>query len=308
MQKYLAVKQLFYLAFWFIRARFFGRKKPLQTVIFITNQCNLSCKHCLVYDHSSPVQKKISQIKEELEYSYKQGSRFVDFEGGEPTLWKDGDKSINDLIRLAKQIGFFSCTLTTNAWNPFSGCEADSIWVSMDGVGEVHDNIRGKGSFERLEAHIAQSKHQAVSVNMVINNQNYTDVTNVIQYVRDNPYIQSVSLNFHTPYVGTEHLFLDWEKRSEVVNEIVRMKKNAYPIMNSLSGLKLMKHNNFKKQCWVTNFIMADGIRLDECTGKYANICAQCGYGMAAEMKSVFSFKIDTLRAGMSLRVKKKND
>ena len=300
------MKKLFYLAFWFIRARFLGRRNPLQTVIFITNQCNLSCKHCLVYDHLFPVQKKTNQIREELVHSYKQGSRFVDFEGGEPTLWRDGNNTINDLMNLAKEIGFFSCTLTTNAWNSFSNTNADSIWVSMDGIGEVHNNIRGKDSFERLETHIAQSNHSAISVNMVINNQNYTDVANVIQYVKDNPYIQSISLNFHTPYAGTEHLFLDWEKRLEVINEIIRMKKVGYPIMNSLSGLKLMKDNNFKKQCWVSNFIMADGTRLDECTGKYANVCDQCGYGMAAEMKSVFSFKPDTLHAGIYLRVKKK--
>jgi MoaA/NifB/PqqE/SkfB family radical SAM enzyme len=300
------VKQLFYLGFWFIGARFFGRKKPLQTVIFITNCCNLSCKHCLVYEHDSPIDKTMKQIRGELEYSYKQGSRFVDFEGGEPTLWKDGDKTVNDLIVLAKQIGFYSCTVTTNAWNPFNDIHADSIWVSMDGVGDVHDNIRGKGSFERLEKNIAQSGHPAVSVNMVINSQNYNDITNAIKYVKTSPHIQSISLNFHTPYAGTEHLFLDWGKRSQVVDEIIRMKKGGYSIMNSKSGLKLMKHNNFKKQCWVTNFILTDGTRLDECTGKSAGVCDQCGYGMASEMKSVFSFKPDTLLAGLNLRVKKK--
>jgi MoaA/NifB/PqqE/SkfB family radical SAM enzyme len=299
------VKQLFYLAFWFVRARFFGRKKPLQTVIFITDACNLSCKHCLVYNHISPRHKKIEEIEEELKYSYHLGSRFVDFEGGEPTLWTDDNKNINDLIALAKRIGFYSCTITTNALNSFYGIQADSIWVSMDGVGEVHDNIRGQGSFERLEQNIAQSGHRAVSVNMVINNQNYADVKNAIQYVKENQHIQSISLNFHTPYIGTEHLFLNWQKRSEVLDEIIRMKKAAYPIMNSKSGLKLMKHNNFKKQCWMTNFILIDGTRLAECTGKSAEICDRCGYGMASEMKSIFSFKPDTLLAGLKLRVRK---
>ena len=39
------IKQYFYLAQWFIRARFFGRRAPLQTVLFITDKCNLRCKH-----------------------------------------------------------------------------------------------------------------------------------------------------------------------------------------------------------------------------------------------------------------------
>jgi hypothetical protein len=49
---------------------------------------------------------------------------------------------------------------------------------------------------------------------------------------------------------------------------------------------------------------MIDGSRLDECPGKSANICDKCGYGMASEMKSIFSFKPDTLLAGVKLRLK----
>jgi MoaA/NifB/PqqE/SkfB family radical SAM enzyme len=229
----------------------------------------------------------------------------VDFEGGEPTLWRDGEKTVNDLILLAKQIGFFSCTITTNAQTSFKNSLADSIWVSLDGLGDVHDNIRGEGTFTKLEKNISECGHPELSVNMVINNQNYTNVVQTIEYVKNSPYIKSISLNFHTPYAGTEYLFLDWEKRTKVINEILKMSKLGYPIMNSRSGLKLMKRNNFKKQCWVCNFIFADGSRFDECPGKLANVCDKCGYGMSSEMKSVFSFKPDTLLAGLKLRMKK---
>jgi hypothetical protein len=73
--------------------------------------------------------------------------------------------------------------------------------------------------------------------------------------------------------------------------------------MNSVSGLRLMKTNNFLKQCWVSNFIMPDGTRLAECQGKAAGVCDRCGFCMAGEMRSVFTFKPDTLWAGMKLRV-----
>ncbi|MDR0736545.1 MAG: hypothetical protein LBF51_06915 [Zoogloeaceae bacterium] len=87
-------------------------------------------------------------------YCCRQGSRFVDFEGGEPTLRRDGEHDLNSLLRLARQIGFYSVTVTTNAIRPFPGIEADSIWVSMDGVGASHGAIRGAGAFERLARHI----------------------------------------------------------------------------------------------------------------------------------------------------------
>jgi MoaA/NifB/PqqE/SkfB family radical SAM enzyme len=299
------MKQFLYLVLWFIRCRFLGEKRPLQTVIFITNACNLSCKHCSVYEHQQPISKTTTQIQEELEYAYQKGSRFVDFEGGEPLLWRDGDKTVNDLILIAKKTGFFSCTITTNAQLSFRDSVADTIWVSLDGTGEVHDAIRGKGAFVQAEKNIATCEHPSVHVNMVINTLNYTNVVQTIEYVKNNPHIQSISLNFHTPYQGTEYLFLEWKEREKIINEIIRMKKAAYPILNSVSGLKLMKHLKFQKQCWISNFILVDGARLPECAGKTANVCNKCGYSMAAEMKSVFDFKLDTLFAGLNLRMKK---
>jgi len=297
------IKDFFYTAKWYMNSRFLNQKKPLQTVLFITEQCNLNCLHCHVYNNSAPIIKSLAQIKEELEYSYRLGSRFIDFEGGEPMLWHDGDADINDLILLAKKIGFFSTTITTNAQLPFAETLADSIWVSLDGIGKFHDEIRGTGAFALLEKNIAESKHKKLSVNMTINSKNYTNVEETIDYVKNNPAIKSISLNFHTPYEGTENLFLDWETRSQIIDTIIRLKKKGYPIMNSVSGLRLMKDNNFDKCCWICNFIMPDGTRLTECPGKTAGVCARCGFCMAGEMRSVYDFKIDTLTAGLKLRL-----
>jgi MoaA/NifB/PqqE/SkfB family radical SAM enzyme len=300
------MKELIYLGTWFAKARFLGIKRPLQTVLFVSEQCNLACKHCSVYKKENPIIKSYHQIREELEYAYRSGSRFVDFEGGEPTIWRDGEHDLNSLIRLARKTGFYSATITTNALLPFAGSEADSIWVSLDGIGKYHDEIRGKGTFDRLVENITTSGHPALSVNMVINNRNYHSVTETIEYAKNNPHIQSISLNFHTPYSDTADLFLDWDIRAEVIDKIIEMKKKGYPVMNSISGLKLMKHNQFKKECWVTDFILADSTRLPECPGKIAGVCDRCGFSMAGEMRSVFSLKPDTVMAGMSLRVKKK--
>ncbi len=297
------MKAFFYLPWWFFKARFLGKKKPLQTVLFVSDQCNLTCKHCLVYQLENPRIKTYEQIKEELEYSYRQGSRFVDFEGGEPTIWRDGEHDLNSLIRLSKKIGFYSATITTNAQRPFTGSEADSIWVSLDGLGEYHDQIRGQGAFQKLVDNIATANHPELSVNMVVNSLNYPSVEETIEFAKHNPHIKSISLNFHTPYEGTENLFLDWEKRTEIIDLIIKKKKAGYPIMNSVSGLKLMKHNNFKKECWVTNFIMSDGTRLTECQGKTAGVCDRCGFSMAGEMHSVFSLNPDTIWAGIKLRL-----
>lgn len=302
------LKQMLYLPWWFLRSAVLGGHRPLQTVLFVSNICNLRCKHCAESGHAGGISKSYGQLEEELRFAYGQGARFVDFEGGEPTIWRDHsqdkERDLNALIRLAKEIGFFSTTVTTNAQLPFAGLAADSIWVSLDGVGDYHDRVRGEGAFARLEKNIRECGHPDLSVNMAINRLNWEAVGPTIEYAAENPAIRQISLNFHTPYAGTEHMALDWEKRGEIIDLILDYKRRGYPIMNSASGLKLMKHNRFRKDCWVSSFILADGTRLAECPGKTAGICDRCGFCMAGEMHSVLTLRPDTILAGLRLRVK----
>lgn len=297
------IKQLFYLGYWFFGARILGRKRPLQTVLFISDRCNLQCRHCAVYAKKDPNVMTYEQVRRHLRWTYSQGSRFVDFEGGEVMLWRDGDYTINDLVDLAHAEGFFSATITTNAQLPFPDMKADSIWVSLDGIGQYHEYMRGKGTFARLEQNIASARHRHLSVNMVVSAQNYTAVEDTIRYARDNSAIEMISINFYTPFPGSEtSLVLDRDRRKEVIDKVIAMKREGYPVMNSVSGLKLMKDNKFKRRCWVTNFIYADGTH-SGCAGEDIGICDQCGLCMAGEMHSVFSFRPDTILAAFRLRM-----
>ena len=92
------------------------------------------------------------------------------------------------------------------------------------------------------------------------------------------------------------------EQRIEVIDKVIRMKKEGYPIMNSVSGLKLMKHNRFRRHCWVTNFVYADHTHAN-CAGEQLGICDDCGLCMAGEMNAVFNFRPDTVFAGLKLRL-----
>ena len=317
-----------YLAQWFVRARFLGHKAPLQTVLFITDKCNLRCKHCSVYGSAGYKQRSFEDIVADMRYSYELGSRFIDLEGGEPTLWKEakGEKAphdtsvvgdpaeakgeyytINDLIDAALEIGFFSITVTTNAQQDFSWIRPQSIWVSMDGVGEYHDRVRGEGSFARLEENIRNSGFKHICVNMVVNSLNYESLDAAMEYAKNNPAIEQISINFHTPYPGTEYLMLPPEKKAEIIDKVLAYKKKGYPIMNSRSGLKLMKRNalgeiELGKECFVTNFIYTDGSR-SLCLGYGTEQCRVCGFCMAGEMASVFHFRPDTILSGFKLRM-----
>ncbi len=297
------LSQICYLAQWFVRARFFGRRAPMQSVLFLSDRCNLSCKHCSVYNHTNPTSKTYRQIREELQYCYSLGSRFVDFEGGEPFLWRDGDKTVDDLCDLAHELGFYSCTITTNAQKPFPNSHADSIWVSLDGIGKSHDAVRGQGTFARLEENIAGCHHKALSVSMSVNTLNCDSVPQLLEYVRKSPYIKSVSFNFHTPFPGTEYLTLPQDRRERTIDTIIAYKRKGYPVMNTRAGLRRMKDLKFKKRCWITNYVLTDGSKHPIPVCGEASGCKQCGFSMAGEMDAVFNFCPETILAGLNLRV-----
>lgn len=299
----MLIKQL-YMPYWYVQSRILRKKRPLQTVLFVTDYCNLKCRHCTPAGHGCSGMKSYEQIREELLYSYKLGSRFVDFEGGEPTLWQDGEYRLNDLYRMAKDIGFFSCTLTTNGQRPFSGTLADSVWVSVDGYGAYHDAVRGQGTFAILDKNIRQSGHPALSISMAVNRINRPSLADTVRYAKDNPAIRSIAINLHTPFPGTEELTLTWSERIKVLDELLELKRQGYPIMNSYSGLKIMKRRGFPKDCWIANYILLDGTKLACCPGSILGVCEDCGFCMSGEMYCVLRLKTDTLRAGMDLRLR----
>lgn len=297
------MNKLLYLALWYFQIRFLKRRKPLQTVLFINNECNLRCKHCCVDKDTKRIVKSYEQIKDELVFSYNLGSRFVDFEGGEPTLWHDDEgRNINDLIKLSKEIGFFSATVTTNAQNPINFLNADSVWVSLDGLRDGHNSIRGENAFENAVSNIEKYEKNNLSINMVINRLNQDEVESTIKFAAQNPHIRSISLNFHTPYNSSDDLCVD--NKNEIIDKIIALKKQGYPIMNTVSGLNRMKKNQDGRYCWITNFIMPDGSRWDTCQGKDAGMCEKCGLCMAGEMENLYRFSFETILAGMKLRLK----
>ena len=298
------MSELLYYASWFFKSKVLGQRNPLQSVIFITDRCNLHCKHCnVVKTGPDCVSKTYDEVKTELRYCYDLGSRIIDFEGGEPHLWSDGDKDINSLIDLAHEMGFYSVTVTTNAQLPITA-KSDLIWVSIDGLRENHDEQRAPGSFDRALEHIAACDHPNMNVNMTVTAKNYQDFKAVAQLVKDNPHLRRMSFSFFMPYEDRA-LCVNPEIRNQIIDTALALKKEGYPLMNSAAGLKLLRDpRSFasKRQCWISNFILSDGTRLAECPGATAGLCEECGFGMGAEMTLLWKLHPAMVKAGLSVR------
>ncbi|MCL1846839.1 MAG: radical SAM protein [Coriobacteriia bacterium] len=296
--------ELLYYASWFFKAKILRRRNPLQSVIFITDRCNLNCKHCNVVK-SGPdcVSKSYEQVKADLTRCYQLGSRIVDFEGGEPLLWTDGDKNLDSLIELARQMGYYSITVTTNAQLPITP-KSDLIWISIDGMRELHDEQRAPGSFDRALANIAACDHPNLNVNMTVTAKNHADFEAVANLVKDNPRLRRFSFSFYMPYQNRD-LCVSPEIRNRIIDTAQRLKKAGYPFMNSKAGMNLLRDPRqyaHKRSCWISNFIMSDGTTFDECPGATAGLCEECGFGMGAEMTLLMRLHPEMLRAGLSVR------
>lgn len=298
--------ELVHYAVWYAGCCLLGKRTPIQSVVFITSRCNLNCKHCAIAKGVAEGMLKaedftFSQVMDLLEQCYNAGSRMVTFEGGEPLLWQDGSCNLEDLVKEARKMGFLSTSYSANGTLPIPNSSTDRIFISLDGTKEYHDAIRGKGTFDLAMQNIEESQYPHISVNMVVNNINWRCVPEVIDLVAKARNIKSISINFHTPHVGVEGLFLPWDKRKLVLDQVIKFKKDGYPIANSLAGLKRMYDNKFTKRCWISNFVLPDGKLHPQCLGAEEGICDRCGYGMGAEMSALYDLAPSTIREGLRL-------
>ena len=138
---------------------------------------------------------------------------------------------------------------------------------------------------------------------MVINRLNVESVEEVIQYVWNSKTFCNLSINFHTPFPGTETLALDWDVRREVIDKVISWKRKGAPIMNTYRGLKGLKNMSFQKYCWIANFVSVDGTFLPQCPGYDWDICDHCGFGMASEMTGIYRLSSETVLAGLKTRM-----
>ncbi|MCL2680246.1 MAG: radical SAM protein [Coriobacteriia bacterium] len=309
------LKGLPYYMMWFVQCRILGKRKPLQSVVFITDRCNLDCKHCaIVREGRHSRSKSLAQLKEELQYCLDLGSRIIDFQGGEPSLWTDDSEEaramcggkpadINTLIDLAQSMGFFSTTVTTNAQAPIIA-KSSLMWVSIDGDRTFHDSQRGEGSFDRAMKNIRESDHPKLNANMCVTNENWQDFEKVAEIVQNTPQLKKMAFSFYTPFESHD-LVPTAKQRNAVIDQAIKLKKAGFPLMNSLPAIELMRDpQNYihKSQCWISNFIMSDGTRFSACRGKETDVCNDCGFGMAAEMYLLWRLDPRMVRGALSAR------
>src|SRR5512137_3227342 len=93
------VCELLDLSGFYLQRKLLGRKTPLLASVKLTYKCNLACRMCPFHLRSEGEEASMSweTAKRVLNDLKSAGTRIVVFEGGEPLLWSDGDRSIRDV-------------------------------------------------------------------------------------------------------------------------------------------------------------------------------------------------------------------
>ena len=264
-------------------------KSPILGTIIVTDKCNLHCKHCSV-NNITAVVHPYEQIKGEMQQLYDMGIRILFFCGGETFLWKDGNKTLRDLVIEAKKMGFLIVNVVTNGTFPIDLPEADLILLSLDGDREHHNMIRGN-TYDTIMQNIENATADNICFYMAINQINKDYVRDVCLTARDTKNVRAVSFNFHTPYPDTRDLALSREDKAECCKVIEEMMKEGAPIFNLKSAFPYLIDNNFPTPCHQC-VVMENG-KLSTC-GRCIDIpglCDQCGYFFVAEYTLLFRGK-----------------
>ncbi len=292
-----------YLFSYYAKSRLFNIKKPILAGIKITNACNLKCKHCPFWKMQVK-SLSFSQFKESLKNLYDLGIRLLIIEGGEPFLWKDDGYNIRNIVKEARKY-FFSVGITTNGTFPLD-VETDIIWVSIDGLKNTHNHIRGE-IFEKVISNIEASSHQNIYAHITINSLNWKEIPDLVTFLSSK--VKGITIQFHYLYSGIEDkLFLPVNKRKKVLDNLIKMKNRGFPLANSYACLQALKDNRWKCHPWMIASVGPDGKYTHGCYVKNRGVisCEICGFSVHTEISLAYSGVIESLRVGEKIFSPKK--
>lgn len=282
----MKISSFLYFAGFGIKTILFQKKRPILGTIIVTDKCNLKCKHCSV-NNITAVVHPYTQIQNEMQQLYEMGVRILFFCGGETFLWKDGNRTLRDLVVEAKKIGYLIVNVVTNGTFPIDLPEADLILLSLDGDRERHNLIRGD-TYNTIMENIKNATSDNICFYMAINKLNKDTVRDVCIAARDTRNVRAVSFNFHTPYPDTKELALSKEEKAKCCEIITKMMKEGAPVFNLKSAFPYLINNSFPTPCY--QCVVIENGKISTCGRciEVLNLCEQCGYFFVAEYTLLF--------------------
>ncbi|MDD4376316.1 MAG: radical SAM protein [Clostridia bacterium] len=215
-------------------------KAPLGVEIEITTACNMRCRHCFQGDYPQKYME-FEKFKKIVDILCHTNVYEINLVGGEIFCHKE----LHEMIKYIKNKNM-AITIVTN------GLVIDDKWVniltdlpnlhlllSMDGIGKVHDYIRGEGKYIKLQETLKklQQKNINVEVLTTLNAYNAKYVDEIVDYTRETGI--PANFNLFKPF-GNRHkdLILEPNEFFSIMKKLLfKRTKEGYKLGVSDAGL-----------------------------------------------------------------------
>lgn len=147
----------------------FALDVPTEIGLKLTNRCNLRCTHCFQWDdggyHHSLDKDELKkhgdlsfEIVNELFNKTKEAKSSLYLWGGEPTLYAHWDRLIDLISQDPRETVLCTngVTLHTKMDSLLRISECLTVLVSIEGPEDIHNEIRGKGTYDKIVKNLDQ--------------------------------------------------------------------------------------------------------------------------------------------------------
>lgn len=223
-------------------------KRPYFLTFNLTDTCNSRCIMCYFWKnkkrHDEITPEEIRQV---LKQDVMKELKFIALTGGEIFMRPDIPEIIDAIYESSGVKPHFG----TNGLFPTKldklmethGNKIGGVMVSVDGIGEVHDKIRGKGTFEitMKAVRMLKEKYGVIpTINMTLSKYNYKNLLETHAYFKD--YIFTYKIAKKSKFHFGDNLNMDFELEEEQMKDIFEdakkiPNKNMYDIFLDDWGL-----------------------------------------------------------------------
>lgn len=291
-----ATQCVLYGAGYLAQTRLLCRRIPFIGGFVLSEKCNLNCAHCTVAN-TGISDMTWDEVCRGLESFRRKGIRLLAITGGEPMLWRDGERGLEDVLAQARLLGFQVVSLYTNGTLPLE-TSADTVFVSLDGLKANSERLRGN-SYDTVLENIRRSAHPNLIINCTINRRNAGELEEFTNFVTAIPQVKAISFYFHTPYYGLDDLFLNLEEKKPIIDRILALKRH-YPICNSVAALRDVQRDSWKRPtdiCVV--YARNQEFRCCRSVGN-REACDNCGYMGYPEILSLLKLRPSSIKEALT--------
>jgi MoaA/NifB/PqqE/SkfB family radical SAM enzyme/SAM-dependent methyltransferase len=227
------------------RARYLENTHLEELWFHITNACDMACRHCL-FASGPAAGPSLSAgfVLDTARQASEMGCSTFALTGGEPFVHPDIREIIDGLLALpeshvivltnAKALGEYLDDL--HRWQG----ERFHLQISMDGLQQAHDRIRGAGSFAALERTLSLLRSQGVpfTLSMAVSRHNAADMPKVAAYAST---ANASSLHYMWYFArgrGTQEAFIDAQRLAPLLIDSAREAEKRSLLIDNIETLK----------------------------------------------------------------------